>query len=120
VIRFPKLKTPREPAYLAWLRLQRCAAPACASVSPPSEASHHGRHGTGIKPPDDEALPLCTACHRFWHARGEVPGAPTEREARRVWLRRIARRHWLRFQRSRSATVAGRRAKARGGKERRA
>jgi hypothetical protein len=109
VTSYPKPKTPRRPAYLAWLRTQRCAAPMCRSESPPSQASHHGLHGVGIKPSDEEAIPLCAFCHRRWHDFGVIPGAPGEREARRAWMRAVGRQHWREFRRERSATLARRR-----------
>jgi hypothetical protein len=39
-------------------------------MRPPSEVSHHGKHGTGTKPSDHEALPACRNCHWHWHNAG--------------------------------------------------
>lgn len=50
----PKPQTLRDPRYLAWIRQLACES---CGKPPPSEASHHGAHGTGIKAPDDVAIP---------------------------------------------------------------
>lgn len=81
----PKEKTWRSPAYLAWIRKQPCAK--CGHPGP-CEAHHErylGNGGTGLKPPDSEALPLCKSsfdregCHNeydrvgpetFWGGKG--------------------------------------------------
>jgi len=70
-VSFPKTKTPRDAKYLAWLRQQRCA---WCSAPPPSEVSHHGTHGTGIKASDHGALPLCRHCHAEWHRTTRIRG----------------------------------------------
>lgn len=64
---FPKMKTPRDPKYLAWLRKQPCAF---CGAAPPSEVSHHGRHGIAIKASDHLALPSCRRCHARHHQGG--------------------------------------------------
>lgn len=64
---FPKPQTIRDEKYLAWLRKQPCAF---CFAPPPSEASHHGKHGIGIKPSDHEALPACRRCHQRHHDKG--------------------------------------------------
>lgn len=93
-----KPKTPRSEAYRAWLRTQPCAF---CRAPPPSEVSHHGQHGTGLKASDWEALSSCRPCHRTHHATGVVPGAPQDRDKRREWLLRLARLHVKRWRRSR-------------------
>ena len=85
-------RTPRDPSYLAFLRRQNCASCGCW---PPSEASHHGRHGIGIKASDYEAIPLCRSCHAHWHQRGRLPrfsGRGPVRERQKEWL--AARAKW--------------------------
>lgn len=62
-----KPRTPRDPAYLRWLRTQPCAF---CNRPAPSEVSHHGRHGVGIKASDHLALPACHECHDRHHRTG--------------------------------------------------
>jgi len=68
----PKPNTVRDAGYLRWLRTLPCAW--CAKPAP-SEASHHGRHGIGLKASDHDAVPLCGpwGCHRYFHRRGVLP-----------------------------------------------
>ncbi len=96
---FPKPKTPRSSSHLAWLRTLRCAW--CGWFAP-SEASHHGRRGVGIKAPDLLAIPLCAGCHRWHHGprfgnRPPLPGAPLDFPVRE-WAEGYAR--GLRFKRA--------------------
>ena len=63
----PKTKTVRDEDYLAWLRVLPCAF--CAAPSP-SEPSHHGPGGTGLKASDHLALPACRRCHQRFHTKG--------------------------------------------------
>lgn len=58
-----KMDEYRDEDYLAWIRLQPCIL--CEST--PSEAHHEplgGDKGTSIKPPDYQALPLCSRHNR--------------------------------------------------------
>ena len=69
IMEYPKLKTPRDIPYRHWLTEQIC----CRCYRPPSEnlsvaAAHYGKHGTGIKASDYDALPLCVWCHGKEHA----------------------------------------------------
>ena len=59
-----KPRTPRSPSHLAWLRTLPCA---WCGRPPPSEASHHGRRGVGLKSSDLDAVPLCRRCHGHHH-----------------------------------------------------
>lgn len=87
----PKPRTARDAKYLAWLRTLPCCA---CHRPPPSEASHHGRRGIGLKASDHEALPLCSACHRAHHDQGSIPLIRhLEREERRTWLWEQAERY---------------------------
>lgn len=61
---FPKPKTPRSSSHLTWLRTLPCA---WCGGAPPSESSHHGRRGVGIKASDLLAVPLCRDCHARHH-----------------------------------------------------
>ncbi len=67
---FPKTKTPRDPAYLRWLRVQPCAF--CRRPGP-SEVSHHGRRGMSLKASDHLALPSCHRCHQRHHSKASSP-----------------------------------------------
>ena len=68
----------RDPAYLAWLRKQRCA---CGCLQgPPCDAAHlrarsleHDKEspGIGAKPDDRWALPLKHAHHMKQHDHGD-------------------------------------------------
>ena len=58
-------------AHLNWLRQQTCVVPKCFGepVHP-----HHVRTaataGTGMKPPDEQSVPMCLRHHRELHERG--------------------------------------------------
>lgn len=59
-------------SYLTWLRRQPCLG---CGIEPAGEAHHVGRHGMAQKPPDDQAIPLCHACHMALHdLRGPFRG----------------------------------------------
>ena len=82
----PKPKTPRSSRYLAWLRTLPCA---WCGRGPPSDASHHGRRGVGIKASDLLAVPLCRACHRHHHGIRPAGSSPLPTSAKwpgaRAW-----------------------------------
>jgi len=69
-VQFPKTKTPRDPRYLAWLRERPCAF---CQAPEPSEVSHHGRNGMGMKASDHLALPACKPCHTRHHSKHASP-----------------------------------------------
>jgi hypothetical protein len=52
----------RSEKYLRWIRKFPCVK--CGKKA---EAHHEplGKSGTGIKPPDSQALPLCHRCHIY-------------------------------------------------------
>jgi hypothetical protein len=79
----------RNPAYLAWVRLQGCS---CGCNAPPksdaahirSGSIHYGKEYPGLqrRPDDSWCVPLARACHmrqhdqgelQFWEARGKDP-----------------------------------------------
>jgi hypothetical protein len=73
----PRLRQARQregadPAYLAWVRSLPCAVPGCRSAPP--QHAHHVRvatgGGTGMKPPDRWATPLCGEHHAEGHKIG--------------------------------------------------
>ena len=95
----PKPRTVREPAWLAWIRTLPCA---WTGEPPPSEASHHGRRGTGVKASDLDCLPLAPWVHRWHHGprfgnRPPLPGAPADFPVRE-WAAGYAR--GLRFRKA--------------------
>lgn len=77
----------RDPAYLTWVKRQRCCAPgAPTGCTGPVEAHHAGRRGVGQKAKDSTAIPLCAGHHRWggWHEhRGPFTGWTAEQ--RRAW-----------------------------------
>ena len=75
----PKTKTARNKAYLAWVRRKPCTV--CHHPAP-SEASHHGPRGMGIKASDFGCIPLCSRCHREWHQSGRFTVDPTSAASR--------------------------------------
>lgn len=82
-----KPKTLRSEKHLAYIRKLRCAW--CGRPGP-SEASHHGTHGTALKPSDYYAIPLCQRCHQGHHSASGLPGSSMSREDRRYWHARMA------------------------------
>jgi hypothetical protein len=68
----PKPDFRRRLAHLAFVRLLPCVA--CGKGAP-SDAAHVRTGtdgGTGIKPGDRYAVPLCAACHAKQHRVGEL------------------------------------------------
>lgn len=96
--------------YLRWLR--GCVCWACKAVGRIEAAHYRGpevpvedRGGTGLKPADRWAVPLCPECHRLQHDMGHQAfdrhvGAAMYPVARRYWT------YWL------GNTEAGRRWRA--------
>ena len=67
----PKAQPTRCPAHLAWIRSRPCCIPGCRGQN--IEAHHERRGsggGTGIKPGDEWAIPLCHGHHREGHQIG--------------------------------------------------
>ncbi len=76
----------RSRAYLDYVRSLPCA---WCKAMPPSEASHHGKHGVGSKSPDWNAIPLCAKCHRQeFHGKGRL-GA-MDRQQTDFWVTAVA------------------------------
>lgn len=70
-----------SPSYLSWVRRQPCLG---CGVEPAGEAYHTSRHGVAQKPPDEQAVPLCGACHQSLHdLTGPFRGF--ERRHRKAW-----------------------------------
>ncbi len=75
----------RDRGYLDWLRDQPCAA---TNRFPPSDPAHvrsGSNGGTGMKPSDDNALPLSHNEHAEQHRIGEIA----------YWRDRIMKDDWL-------------------------
>jgi len=68
----PKRKRLSMSKYLKWLRDKPCAAcgkePWGDHLSVPAHQRFNGNAGTGIKPDDTFALPLCHECHMKQHS----------------------------------------------------
>lgn len=69
-----KKKTGRDPAYLAWIRKQPCAAKGATRCSGPIAAHHAGSHGISQKAGDRTAIPLCAGHHQFGYQALHVMG----------------------------------------------
>lgn len=67
----PKQKRLALPEYLEWLKGKPCCVcgkePYGDHKSIPAHQRVGGAGGTGIKPPDTYALPLCNDCHDKQH-----------------------------------------------------
>jgi len=63
----PKIKTDKDPKYLAWVRKQPCVI----TGRSPCEAHHTETGGIGMKGSDYSAVPLHWRQHRICHAVGE-------------------------------------------------
>ena len=62
-----KRRAGTDHKYLKWLKTQPCCACGSTDISIPAHQRILGRGGTGIKPPDKDALPLCYWCHSEEH-----------------------------------------------------
>ena len=59
----PKIKTDKDPKYLAWIRKQSCVKHPFKIAGEAHHQGGQGRKGTGGKVSDYFALPLCRKCH---------------------------------------------------------
>ena len=79
----------RSPEFLAFVRTLPCCMPQHMASMPMCHGRVHAHHagrrpGTGVKAPDDTAIPLCAVHHFDWHqAAGMFHG--WSREQRREW-----------------------------------
>ena len=70
MIKYPKAPKRNNKKYLEWLKRQECCGPDCLGFVGDIIPAHQrilGRGGTGLKPPDFDALPLCFLCHHAEH-----------------------------------------------------
>ena len=66
-MQFPKPKTYRNKKHLEYIKTLPCHI--CGKLGP--SAPHHvslRNTGMGMKPPDDQTVPLCQECHNAVHA----------------------------------------------------
>lgn len=86
----------KAPSYLAFMREQEC----CWCRRPgPSDPHHFGKRGTGQKADDYHTVPLCRACHEYFHARGTFRGAMREEAALRIWhVQAVLMATWMRLE----------------------
>jgi hypothetical protein len=72
-----KQLTPRDPAYLKWIRTQPCVL---CGPRINIDAHHTESGGTGIKGSDYSCVPLCPACHFYIHSLGRKNAIPNLRD----------------------------------------
>lgn len=77
-----KVKTPRDLAYLNWIRQQHCIK--CGVT--PCHAHHTESGGMGIKGSDYSAIPLCAYHHATLHATTSKRGDWTEVELQAILI----------------------------------
>ena len=97
---FPK--HPRQDKeYLGWLRTQKCCYQYCPGGGGDIIPAHMrilGNAGTGIKPPDRDALPLCFWCHAQEHA-GTISFWGQETKAKtKEYVQRLCDEHLLKYE----------------------
>ena len=64
-----------DPKYIAWIKNQPCCVPGCNNYCGQVVPAHMrilGRGGTGIKPPDRDALPMGKLHHDKSHKIGDI------------------------------------------------
>jgi hypothetical protein len=84
-----------DAEYIAWLKEQRCCAPAARHPGP-SDPHHRPGEGMGLRSHDHEAIPLC----RLHHKQVDVfagPFAGWSREERQAWHTKQVKLHRARF-----------------------
>ncbi len=69
----PKNPAKESPSHLAWIRAQPCCVRGCEGRQ---IQAHHVRtaatSGTGLKPADGDAVPMCQAHHGALHQNGAI------------------------------------------------
>ena len=65
----PKHKNIRDEAYLNTLRGEPCLV--CRRGAEAHHLLYVGEHGTGMRPGDNWAVPLCRDCHSELHRYGD-------------------------------------------------
>jgi len=87
--------------YVDWLKTQPCCNPRCKGFGGDVVPAHQrilGRGGVGMKPPDEDALPLCVRCHHEEH-RGAVTfwGCKDKAETKE-FVRKLCDKHIRRYE----------------------
>lgn len=94
----PRRGPARSPAYLAWVRTLKCAAPqGLHGCRGKVEAHHAGARGLGQRAGDDTAIPLCTFHHRAWHD-GRGVFVDWDKATRAAWVAAVVsevQQRWL-------------------------
>lgn len=82
----------RSPAHLAWCRTRRCIAEGqeCLGRIEAHHVRENGNGGMGMKPGDDDAVPLCS----YHHAELHRIGALTFQSRHGCDLDKQAAAHW--------------------------
>ena len=62
--------TRRDRKHLHWLRMQLCCVPGCIEAAEAHHVRTAANSGTGLKPPDRDAVNLCHAHHMELHSVG--------------------------------------------------
>ena len=63
----------KDPQYRNFIRFQPCIVPGCACrPRDPHHWQNKTNHGTGLKPGDEWAVPLCLEHHRELHDGGKL------------------------------------------------
>lgn len=82
----------RSPAHLAWCRTRCCLVegPHCWGRIEAHHVRENGNGGMGMKPGDDDAVPLCAAHHRQLHDVGvqtfqRMHGCDLDKQAAAHW-----------------------------------
>jgi len=83
----PKIRTPRDSKYLAWLRTQPCVV----CLNPVTGQSHHTESGgISLVGSDYSAVPICSLHHREIHQHSSKRGKWGEEELAGIIERLLA------------------------------
>ena len=87
--------------YIEWLKTQPCANPHCKGFGGDIVPAHQrilGRGGIGMKPPDEDALPLCVRCHHEEHKGAVTFWRCADRQEAKEYVSRLCEEHIKRFE----------------------
>jgi len=102
----PKTKPYRNKKYRTWISTLPCHK--CGSTSY-VQAAHQrilGGAGTGIKPPDNEILPLCFWCHAEEHKGAVTFFGQKTKEKTKEYVRELCRYYFMRYENENSNRTA--------------
>jgi len=86
--------------YLNWLKTQPCANPRCEGFGGDVVPAHQrilGNGGVGLKPPDEDALPLCTNCHHKEHQGAVTFWDCKDKTETKELVRKLQKKHLARW-----------------------